>query len=150
MNSNQSLNNQFNSRSKKFAIWFVVISTLGFFDALYLTISHYSGSGLNCFVLKGCDVVATSQYALMLGVPVALLGAIYYFFVLLTSIFSLDIQSEKVLLFLSRITVIGFLFSLWFLFAQIFLIHALCTYCLISFVTSTALFVMGMVFLRKK
>jgi len=148
-NSNQSLNNQLeNPRNKRFAIWFLVIGFIGFVDAVYLTTNHFLGIELNCGILKGCEQVTTSVYASVWGIPVALLGLIYYLFIILSSILYLDIKKELVLRFISRVTILGLIASLWFLFAQIFLIHALCTYCLISLITSSILFIIGVLFLK--
>ena len=149
MNLNQSLNSLFDPRDKRVAVWFLTVSSLGFLDALYLAITHYLGTNLNCFILKGCDVVTTSYYATLLGVPVALLGTIYYLFILLLSIVALDIESKRVLYIVARIVPLGFLASLWFIFAQVFLIKSLCIYCIFSAITSTALFIIGFIYLRK-
>jgi uncharacterized membrane protein len=56
----------------------LVVALIGFLDAVYLTANHYLGVVPPCFVVQGCEQVTTSSYSLILGIPVALLGSIYY------------------------------------------------------------------------
>ena len=122
----------------------MVVSFIGFLDATYLTAQHYLGFELNCSVFGGCETVTTSEYSVVAGVPVALLGALYYFTMFIGMFVYFDLQDKRVLRVLMLLTVLGFLASLWFLYLQIFVIKALCLYCIVSVVTSTLLFVLGM------
>ena len=67
-----------NQNHKFLYFTFLPVSFLGFIDASYLTIKHFVGTPLPCSVLKVCEEVTTSQYSVIGGVPVAMLGAIYY------------------------------------------------------------------------
>ena len=121
-----------------------LVSFVGFLDATYLTAQHYLGFELNCSVFNGCDIVTTSEYSVVAGVPVALLGALYYFVLFIGMFVYFDLQDKRVLRILMLLTVFGFFTSLWFLYLQIFVIKALCLYCIVSATTSTALFILGM------
>lgn len=121
----------------------LVTSLLGFADATYLTVQHYTGNSIPCTITHGCDVVTKSAYSAILGVPVALLGSAFYIVVFALVFFALDQKSVKLLRLAGRLTVVGFVSSMWFLYAQAFLIHAFCQWCLGSLVTSTVLFVLG-------
>ena len=87
---------------------------------------------------------------MILGIPVALLGAIYYLVIFALVIAYLDTKKEQVLYFTARFTSIGFLASLWFLYLQLFVIKEICLYCVISVFTSTTLFILGIILLRLK
>lgn len=121
----------------------IILSFIGFLDAVYLTVAHYSGNALNCSVLKGCDVVTTSKYSLIFGIPVALLGSFYYFIILILALLYLDTKNKSILSLILHITTIGFLMSVWFVYSQFFIIEALCQYCLLSALTSTILFILN-------
>ena len=127
----------------------IILSFVGFLDATYLTAKHYIGLELNCILFKGCEQVTTSAYAMVGGVPVALLGALYYLTVFLLFILYLDTKREIFLRIATLFTPLGFLVSLWFLYLQIFVIKALCLYCLVSLATSTLLFIISMVLIHK-
>ncbi|MBI2444575.1 MAG: vitamin K epoxide reductase family protein [Candidatus Magasanikbacteria bacterium] len=125
------------------ALALLVISLVGFVDASYLTLKHYQGEPPTCSILAGCEVVTTSRYATIYQIPVALLGALYYLAVFLGAVAYLDTRREVILRWLARLTVLGFLATLWFFYLQAFVIGAYCLYCLVSAATSTLLFVLG-------
>ena len=125
------------------------VASLGFIDATYLTIQHYTNFTLPCTITHGCEFVTNSAYSSILGIPVALLGALYYASVLLATYSALEFKHEKLMRFVALSTTFGFLFSCWFVYAQLFLIHAICQYCMLSALTSTTLFVVSMVYLAK-
>lgn len=114
---------------------------LGFLDATYLTVKHYVGGSLPCSILDGCDTVTTSTYATIGPVPVALLGALFYLTIILLVVAywqsSSNIKLISIIFWLSLVALIA---SLYFIYLQIFVIKALCLYCLISATTSTLIF----------
>ncbi len=122
---------------------FLVLSLLGFLDAAYLTLEHYRGVVPPCSVVQGCEQVTTSGYSMIFGIPVALLGALYYLIILLFSIAYLDTQNDRWLRQAAFFTPLGFLASLWFIYLQAVIIRAWCLYCIGSATTSTLLFVIG-------
>lgn len=128
----------------------LIVSFLGFLDSAYLTVEHYSGGTLECNIFQGCDKVTSSVYSTILGIPVALMGAIYYLFIFVCALLCVDNRSEKSIYLASWLTIAGLLFSAWFVFAQGVLIKAWCQYCLFSAVTSTGLFILGMLLLYKR
>jgi len=151
-----------NPKNNKFVFFtFLPISFLGFIDASYLTIKHFTGTPIPCSVLRGCEEVTNSQYSIIGGIPVALLGAVYYltifiliFFLLSGRLFSLNSQNgvneNKLLKFIAYLTIIGLLASLWFIYLQIFVIQAICLYCMFSAFTSLTLFIFGIIVLKFK
>ncbi len=124
------------------------ISALGFIDATYLTVQHYTDFTLPCTITHGCDIVTKSEYSSMMGIPVALLGALFYVGIFLTTYIILEMKKESFLRFVAYSTTAGFLFSLWFLYIQAFILHAFCQYCLLSAITSTTLFILSVLYLR--
>lgn len=134
----------------KWLIWgLIIVSFLGFLDATYLTIAHYSGISLKCTILHGCDIVTTSPYSLIFGIPVALFGGLYYFTILICSILYFDTKHKTILKFMVPLTIAGFLASVWFVYLQFFVINALCQYCMLSAITSTVLFIFGLIINKK-
>lgn len=127
----------------------LLVSLLGFADAAYLTVTHYTGTAIPCTITHGCDVVTKSVYAEILGIPVALLGALFYLVIFGLVCVAMESANTKLLRAAGRLTLAGFLFSLWFLFAQAFLIHAFCQWCLGSAASSTLLFILGFIVLPR-
>ncbi|WKZ26421.1 MAG: vitamin K epoxide reductase family protein [Candidatus Paceibacterota bacterium] len=127
---------------------FLVVGVIGFLDATYLTVEHYRGNIPPC-TIQGCEVVLTSEQSKIFGVPVALLGALYYLVILILSVSFLDGKKEGVIRFASRLTFLGFIASVYFVYLQFFVIGEICQYCMISAGTSTLLFVLGIYILIK-
>ena len=149
MNSNESSSKPLIAIPKWLPILFLPVSAIGFVDATYLAAKHYLGSPVSCNLLKGCEQVTSSQYSAIFGVPVALLGSIFYLTILIISIIYFDTKKEKVFLLASMLTPVGFLASLWFIYLQVFVIRALCLYCMVSATTSTTLFILSLLYLNR-
>lgn len=133
---------------KVIAIIFLTASAIGFADATYLTVVHYSGKIPPC-TIAGCEVVLTSNQSVIAGVPVALLGALYYLSILVLSIFFLDSKKISALRLASFFTIAGLCASIYFVYLQLFVIRQICQYCMLSAFTSIVLFTTGMYTLRK-
>ncbi|MFA5947711.1 MAG: vitamin K epoxide reductase family protein [Candidatus Gracilibacteria bacterium] len=131
-----------------------VISYIGFLDAIYLTVEHYTGAGLKCIIFTGCDQVANSSYSIMFGLPVALWGALFYLSILLLSLLCIDlkdhpIKEKHIFRIIPIFTLLGFMFTLRFIYLQVYVIKAICVYCMFSAITSTLLFMIGAVLFRR-
>lgn len=136
-----------NNKIEKLNWAFMAISFSGFIDALYLSIQRFRGLPIICTILEGCNKVASSIYAEILNIPVAYIGTVYYFLIFFLAVWFLASKNRNMFLLMSGFTVIGFLASIWFVYLQIFVIKAICFYCMISALTSTLLFILGSYYL---
>ena len=82
--------------ANKFAIFLLIVALLGFADATYLTIEHYQNKIPPCSV-GGCEQVLTSAYSVVAGVPVSLMGSVYYLLVLIGMFAYLESKNLKIL-----------------------------------------------------
>ncbi len=128
------------SRLTRLALPLLVLGVIGLADATYLTVQHYRQAMVPCFVGTACETVTTSSYATLGPVPLALLGAIYYLVITLGTVATLEARRWDWLHMLWGLTIGGFLFSLYLLYLQSFVLHAYCIYCLLSAGTSIGLF----------
>lgn len=110
------------------------LALAGLAVASYLTYARYSGTQLYC-ATGGCETVQHSRYAVVAGIPVAVLGLAAYV-AILGSAFVPGPTSAAVGFGLA---VIGVVFSAYLLVAQLFLIHAICQWCVASDVVVTLL-----------
>jgi uncharacterized membrane protein len=107
----------------------LVLAVLGFLVSAYLTWTHFAGLAPICTGGgEGCETVQSSRYAVLLGVPVALLGLIAYSGLIISA--ALWGQAGIYLGFL--ISLVGTLFSAYLTYLEIFVIGALCQWCLAS------------------
>jgi len=118
----------------------LVLSLVGFTDATYLTVSHYTNFRLPCAIFTGCETVTNSIYSTMGGVPVALLGVFFYLFVFLATIGYLLHRHRYIPYILVYVSFSAFLFSLYFISLQIWVLKAICFYCVVSATLSALIF----------
>jgi uncharacterized membrane protein len=132
--------------------WLVVVlfiaALIGFADSAYLTAEHLRGVVPPCVVLTNCELVLTSKYASIGPVPVAALGLLYYGTVLLLLITYFDVWNRRILHWVSWLISAGLLASLYFVYVQIFVIGALCPYCLISASSTLVMFGVAVAIMR--
>lgn len=113
-----------------------IAALVGFSDAVYLTAAHYSGEAVTCSLINGCSLVLSSSWATFLGAPVSLIGAAYYGSILLGVLAYIYTQKRILLSLLLAMTTIGVVISLAFLYLQLFVIEAVCEYCLLSLIST--------------
>lgn len=112
------------------------LALAGIAIAAYLTWVHYEGISPVC-TTGGCERVQASTYAEIGPIPVALLGLIGYVLILA----SLPVGGEVGRALTFMLTLAGFAFSLYLTYLEVFVIDALCQWCLASAVVMTLLFV---------
>lgn len=112
-----------------------VLSLIGIGVAGYLTYVHYEGLKILCLSSGGCETVQASVYSKLAGVPVAVLGLAGYIGIL----FTLAIRNDLGRIAGFGIALIGFLFSLYLTYREIFTIKAICQWCVSSAVLMTIL-----------
>jgi uncharacterized membrane protein len=116
----------------------IVIAVLGIALAAYLTYVHYSGTKPVCTAGQACVKVQTSVWSKLDGIPVALIGLIGYIGIFFSLIAP---DREETRLATLGLTLIGFGFSAYLTYRELFSIHAVCEECATSAVLMTLLFV---------
>lgn len=137
-------------RSKIYSWALVVVATLGLLDAVLLTKQHYSGTILPCNVTKGCETVLSSKYSVVFGIPLAVLGLIFYFSVLLVAITYATNKVAVLKKLLLLMGTVGFVSSIGLVYIQGAILHAWCQYCLLSALSSTTIFVLSALIYKTK
>jgi uncharacterized membrane protein len=121
----------------------IVLALIGTGIAGYLTWVHYAGLHVVCLAGGGgCEKVQSSDYATLAGVPVALLGLIGYLGILAGTLLLPDETGRLATAFLA---LVGFGFSMYLTWAELFRIHAICQWCVASAAIMTALTVLTLV-----
>lgn len=132
---------------KTLAWVFIVFALIGFADATFLTIEGIIGAPVPCSIITGCEEVLSSRYASIGGIPTASLGVVYYAAMFFLGLLSITRGEKKYLIWAAKLSVVGILASLVFISLQLFVIKAICLYCMVSAATSTALFALGILVL---
>lgn len=103
-----------------------LVALAGVAVAGYLTWAHFADSAVVCVAGGGCETVQKSDYAEIAGVPVALLGLIAYTVVL--ALVAWDSPTAR--LGAATLALVGLLFGMYLLALQLFVIDAVCVWCL--------------------
>ncbi|MFO8053855.1 MAG: vitamin K epoxide reductase family protein [Bacteroidales bacterium] len=119
-----------------------VILLIGFFDSVYLALSHYKlytdiGYQSFCAISRAfnCDTVSQSPYSILFGVPVAVWGIFGYAFSLVLLIFAWPKQAERKRIW-TLLLIISLCFTLYSLFLAVistYKIHSYCIMCILSY-----------------
>jgi len=129
-----------------------LVALAGVFVASYLTMYKLGYIGTLACAVGSCETVQTSKWATFLGFPVGAWGVAYYIFVLGLAIAGLTGQladSRRLSEILLGVTGFGLVFSLWLTYLELFVIHAICQWCVISAILATILFIVSWLDLRE-
>jgi uncharacterized membrane protein len=140
MSSSENIFNPF----KKFAILAAIVALVGLADAIYLTFHHYTARPVPCSILEGCEMVLTSQYATIAGIPLALYGAAAYLIAFALAVLTFLGKRKAWLLFSLQVTVMS-IFTVWLLYVQGVVLEAFCQFCLLSALVTFTLFIIALV-----
>jgi uncharacterized membrane protein len=126
-----------------------VLALAGLGVSTYLTIAHFTQSALiGCAETKGlvdCGKVTTSAQSYVFGIPVAVLGLVFYVFaVAIMSPWAWQMARREVHLLRIAAMVAGIGFVLYLLYAELFIIGNICLYCTSVHVITFLLFALTM------
>jgi uncharacterized membrane protein len=102
------------------------VAVAGIAVAAYLTWVHYHPAALICTRGGGCETVQRSHYAVLLGVPVAVFGLAAWVAVL--ALVAWDTPTARVLV--AAIALVSVVFAVYLVILQLFVIDAVCVWCL--------------------
>jgi uncharacterized membrane protein len=128
-----------------------LLALVGLFVALYLWL-HALGFGgpLKCGT-GACETVQTSQYAVLFGVPVAFYGVVGYLAILIVALVALRpaaLLEPKWNRLLVGLATVGVLFTAYLTYLELFVIHAICRWCVGSAGVITATWIVTLLSLR--
>lgn len=120
---------------RRLDIAIAAVAVIGLGIAAYLTYIHYAGLHPLCLASGGCEKVQSSHWSKLAGIPVATIGLVGYAGILA----SLLVPGETGLAGCALIALVGFGFSAYLTYVELFRIHAVCQWCVASAVLMTAL-----------
>lgn len=112
----------------------IALAIIGLADSWYLAETAMTDTPLTCDIagLTGCNTVAQSPYSQLFGIPLGVYGVLFYALLFLLVLAIIKWPRAQLERYLFLLTLAGALASVVFIFIQVFLIQALCVYCLVS------------------
>jgi uncharacterized membrane protein len=107
----------------------VVLDVIGLAIAGYLSVVELGGGVPVCGPIKGCETVATSEYAWIGPFPVAVYGVILSLILLTLALAWVRTDKPWMLDVHYGLSLVGVIFEVYFLSLQVFVIGAVCIWC---------------------
>lgn len=130
-----------------------VLALAGALVSLYLLLFKLGVVGtMACGSGGGCERVQASRWSELLGVPVAAYGVAGYLVLLGIALYGLQPEQlgrPRTTRWLAALSGLGFLFSLYLLALELFVIHAVCRWCAASGVIITVICAVAIVGLQR-
>jgi len=128
-----------------------IVTGIGLLDSIYLSWVKIIKSEVYCGTSGQCETVNNSPYSEIGGIPIAYLGLGAYLVVY--ALLYLEGRSkfwnENSPLFVFGISLVGVIYSAYLTYIEIWVLHAICPYCVVSALAMLALFVISLVRLRQ-
>ena len=138
------MNNSTPQKRQLLASGMAIAGFLGVLDTGWLTYKHFTGSELTCSILNGCEQLLNSDFAVIFGIPLALIGLIYYL-TLTSSAIMLVIKHQKIVSQTHLgIVSLGVIASGVLIYIQGAIIGAWCQYCLVSAAITSTIWVLSL------
>ena len=121
-----------------------VLFFAGLIDSSYLSYKHFFEPLSTCSIglFGNCGEVLHSPYSVIFGIPVAVFGIVHYLILSFLIIMAIALDDFLYKRFSFIQTAIGVVFSAYLTFLQVFIIKAMCPYCLLSAVISLSLYIL--------
>ena len=120
-------------------------SLAGIAVSAYLTVAHFASSQILVCAGSGlvdCERVTTGPYSKLLGVPVAILGLVWFIaMAALTSPWAWRSEDPRLAWLRIGLASLGVVFVLYLVWAELFPIGAICLWCTVVHVLTFVLFV---------
>jgi uncharacterized membrane protein len=125
----------------------VALAILGLAVSIYMTVFKLTSNENMCLGSGDCSTVNNSRYASVYGIPVAAIGVAGYLAILATLLLEgrNEFLRQNASMILFGLALAGFLFTVYLIYVEIALIHALCPFCITSQVAMTAIFMLSII-----
>jgi len=123
-----------------------ILALLGVGISGYLTYVKLSATQAVCLGLGECETVQNSPYSVILGIPIAVLGLLTYLAIIALWWWSQDEQrpyADLTPMLLFGITLFGFLYSAYLTYLELFVLKAICPWCVASAIIMTVLMIIN-------
>ncbi len=129
-----------------------LLSLAGLFISAYLYLYKIGKIGALACGTGGCETVQWSPWSRLAGIEVSLIGVLGYAALLGVSLVSLQYPHSfrrGATLLLAALSGIAVLFTIYLTYLELFVIHAICRWCVASGVIIVAIFLVSLLDLRR-
>jgi uncharacterized membrane protein len=124
------------------------LAVVGLAVAAYLALTKLTGGAPVCGPLQGCETVASSAYSEVLGIPVAVFGVGFSIVLLALAAAWWRLEDRRALLGAYGLGLLGSVVVAGLTYLELFVIHAICVYCVVYAITVVSGFAVAAIALR--
>jgi len=139
-------NNPDKLKPKTTSIIIRIVAAIGLLDSTYLAYVKLANTEIYCTPgLGNCDVVNASQWSTLWGIPLGVYGVAGFGAILLISLFGnrWKMLTDNSNMVIFAISLGGFLFSLYLTYIELFVLRAICQWCILSALMMTVIFIVS-------
>lgn len=120
------------------------LAVVGLLDSLYLSYVKLFSGGI-CVAGTGCEIVNGSVYSSFAGIPIAVLGAAAYITMLVVLWLEpqVDFFEMNGSMIVFGLSFFGVLYSAYLTYLELYVIHAICPFCVLSAVVLVLMLVLS-------
>jgi uncharacterized membrane protein len=122
----------------------LIAGIIGFLTSIYLTVEKLTSNRQMCQIGIGdCWTVNTSEYSVLYGIPIAVLGAGSYLVLVTLCLLEgkNDFWKRNAIYGLFGISLIGLLYSIYLSYLEVAVIKAICPFCVVSAICMCIIFI---------
>lgn len=134
--------------ARRLVLGLILVAVAGLAIAGYLLATRLLGGPPVCVVGSGCDEVQSSEYATVLGIPVAAYGVAFSSAVAVAGIAWLRAGDRRALFAAWGLGIVGTLGAAYLTYLELFVIEAICSWCVAYAVSVVAGLVLAGLALR--
>lgn len=125
----------------------VILVIVGLLVSIYMTVYKVTSNDSMCLGSGDCSAVNASRYSEVNGIPVAAIGVAGYLAILAALYFEKrsDFFKQNGTMLVFGMSLTGFLFTLWLVYVELNLLHAICPFCVTSQVAMTIIFILAVI-----
>jgi uncharacterized membrane protein len=125
----------------------IALTVIGLAVSIYMLIFKITDNTTMCLGSGDCSVVNASRYSEVGDIPVAAIGVAGYGAILVLLLLERrpGFFKENAVLVVFGLSLTGFLFTVYLVYVEIYLINAYCPFCITSQVAMTLIFILSII-----
>jgi len=130
----------------------MVAAILGALISIYMTIFKLTANEAMCLGNGGCSTVNSSPYSEIYGIPVSIVGLLGYLAIIIVLILEnyVNFFKENGPLLEFGMGLVGVVYSAYLTYLELYVIHAICPFCVSSAIVITLCLIFALIRLIKQ
>jgi uncharacterized membrane protein len=116
-------------RDTRLAVVLLALALIGLVISAYLLSVRLAGELPACPITGGCETVQQSEYSAIAGIPVAAMGLVYSIVLIVATAIWWRLGDRRAIYVAYGLGLIGTLMVAYLTYLELFVIHAICVWC---------------------